>query len=58
MRTILITLAIVTGQWVLIHRYPEPKWVLLTLTVPALLWALSLSGVLALASHRRGGGRR
>jgi hypothetical protein len=54
MRTLLITAVIVGAQWLLIHRYPEPKWVLLTLAVPALLWALSLNGVLALVLGPRG----
>jgi hypothetical protein len=61
MRVLLIAGVIVTAQWVLIHRYPEPKWVLLTLAVPALLWGLTLSGLITLVSgvsRRVGGGKR
>jgi hypothetical protein len=58
MRTLVITAVIVAVQWVLIHRYPEPQWVLLTLSVPALVLALSLSGVVGLVSRWRVGGRR
>jgi hypothetical protein len=61
MRVLLIAAAIVAVQWVLIHRYPEPRWVLVTLAVPALLWGLTLSGLITLVSgvsRRVGGGRR
>jgi hypothetical protein len=58
MRVLLIAAVIVTAQWVLIHRYPDPRWVLLTLVVPALLLALSLSGAVGLVSRLARGGRR
>lgn len=58
MRTLMITAVIVIAQWVLIHRYPEPQWVLLTLSVPALVLALSLSGAVSLVSRVARGGRR
>ena len=58
MRSLLIAAVIVAGQWVLINRYPEPRWVLLTLSVPALLLALSLSGAAGLVSRLARGGRR
>jgi hypothetical protein len=54
MRTLVITAVIVAVQWVLIHRFPEPQWVLLTLSVPALVLALTLS----LVSRVARGGRR
>jgi hypothetical protein len=56
-RALVIALAIVTAQWALINRFPEPRWVLLTLAVPALFVGLTLSGVKALVG-RRGGVRR
>lgn len=59
MRVLVIAAVIVGAQWVLINRFPDPKWVLLTLTVPALLLALTLSGAVGLVSRvARGGGRR
>lgn len=61
MRALLIAAGIVAAQWVLIQSYPEPKWVLLTLAVPALVWGLTLSGLITLVSgvgRRVGGGRR
>lgn len=58
MRALLIAAVIVGVQWVLINRFPEPKWVpLLALAVPALFVGFTVSGVTALVS-RRGGGRR
>jgi hypothetical protein len=58
MRTLVITTVIVAVQWVLIHLYPEPQWVLLTLTVPALVLALSFSGAVRLLARWSAGGRR
>ena len=58
MRVLLIAAVIVVAQWVLINRYPETQWVLLTLTLPALLLALSLSGAVGLVSRLARGGRR
>ena len=59
MRVLVIAAVIVAAQWALIQRFPEPRWVLLTLAVPALLLALSLSGAVGLVSRlARGGGRR
>jgi hypothetical protein len=58
MRALLITLAIVTAEYLLINRFPEPRWVLLTLAVPALFIGVTVSGVKALVGGRRGGGRR
>jgi len=58
MRTLVITAVIVAVQWVLIHRYPDPQWVLLTLSVPALVLALTLSGAVTLVSRVARGGRR
>jgi hypothetical protein len=58
MRVLVITAVIVGVQWALIQRFPEPRWVLLTLAVPALLLALSLSGVLTVVSRVTRGGRR
>jgi hypothetical protein len=58
LRALVIALAIVTVQWVLINRFPDPRWVLVTLAVPALFIGLTVSGVNALVGRRRGGARR
>jgi hypothetical protein len=61
MRVLVITLMVVAAEYVLIHQFPDPEWVLLTLTVPALLLALTLSGVVGVVSGltgRKGGARR
>ncbi|MFL6144913.1 MAG: hypothetical protein ACJ72N_23990 [Labedaea sp.] len=56
-RALVITTAIVLVQWVVIARFPDPKWVLLALAVPAFLVGLVVSGVVAVVG-RRGSGRR
>jgi hypothetical protein len=58
MRVFVITAVIVTAQWMLLQHFPDPKWVLPTLAVPALLLALSLSGAVGLVSRLTRGGRR
>jgi hypothetical protein len=58
MRALVITTAIVLVQWVVIQRFPDPRWVLLALAVPAFVVGLMVSGVVAVIGGRRGGARR
>ena len=65
MRTLILGALIVGAQWVVINRYPDPRVILATLTVPALVAALGIGrlfrlrlSVVTATRTRRGGGHR